>query len=328
MKEILVTGGAGYIGSHVVKLLAGRGYHPIVFDSLENGFAEFVRGHELVQGNIGDYDVLVKLFRQRRIECVMNFASYIAVGESMQLPLKYYANNVAHTFELFRAMIDCGVKRFIFSSTAAVYGYPEEVPIRENAKLSPINPYGRTKLMIEQVLRDLDVAAGMKFIALRYFNAAGADPGGDIGESHTPETHLIPLVLRSILEDDYTLTVFGTDYRTHDGTCIRDYIHVNDLADAHILAVEALVAKGESAVYNLGNGRGFTVREVIEAVKQVTGKNPKVKEGPRRPGDPDVLVASSEKAMKELGWKPQMAELETIVETAWRWERQRKRKGW
>lgn len=328
MKEILVTGGAGYIGSHVVKMLAERGYHPVVFDSLENGFAEFVKGHELIQGDIGDYARLVELFRKRKIECVMNFASYIAVGESMQLPLKYYANNVAKTLELFRAMIDCGVKRFIFSSTAAVYGYPEKVPIAEDAALAPINPYGRTKLMIEQVLRDLDAASGMKFIALRYFNAAGADPSGEIGESHTPETHLIPLVLRSILEDDYTITVFGTDYRTHDGTCIRDYIHVNDLADAHILALESLLAKGESAVYNLGNGRGFTVHEVIEAVRRATGKNPKVKEGPRRPGDPDVLVASSAKAMEALGWKPKMAELETIVETAWKWESRKKRKGW
>lgn len=328
MREILVTGGAGYIGSHVVKMLAERGYRPVIIDSLENGFAEFVQGHDLIKGDIGDYNLLVDLFRKRKIECVMNFASYIAVGESMQLPLKYYTNNVAKTFELFRAMIDCEVKRFIFSSTAAVYGYPEQVPIVEDALLAPINPYGRTKLIIEQVLRDLDASSGMKFIALRYFNAAGADPSGEIGESHTPETHLVPLVLRSLLEDDYTITVFGTDYRTHDGTCIRDYIHVNDLADAHILALEALLLKGESAVYNLGNGRGFTVREVIEAVKRVTGKNPKVKEGPRRPGDPDVLVASSEKAMKALGWKPQFAELETIVETAWNWESKKKRKGW
>lgn len=328
MKEILVTGGAGYIGSHVVKLLAERGYHPIVFDSLENGFAEFVKGHELVQGDIGDYEAVVALFKKRNIQCVMNFASYIAVGESMQLPLKYYSNNVGKTLELFRAMIDCGVTRFIFSSTAAVYGYPERIPIQEDAPLAPINPYGRTKLMIEQVLRDLDASNLMKFIALRYFNAAGADPSGTIGESHTPETHLIPLVLRSILEDDYTITVFGTDYRTHDGTCIRDYIHVNDLADAHILALEALISNNKSAVYNLGNGRGFTVREVIEAVRRVTGKNPRVKEGPRRPGDPDVLVASSERAMQELGWKPQMADLDTIVQTAWNWERQRKRKGW
>lgn len=328
MKEILVTGGAGYIGSHVVKMLADRGYHPIVFDSLENGFAEFVKGHELIQGDIGDYNKLVDLFRKRKIECVMNFASYIAVGESVQLPLKYYINNVAKTLQLFRAMIDCDVKRFIFSSTAAVYGYPEKVPIEEDAVLMPINPYGRTKLMIEQVLRDLDASDGMKYISLRYFNAAGADPSGEIGESHIPETHLIPLALRSILDDDYVLTIFGTDYRTPDGTCIRDYIHVNDLADAHILALEMLLSKGKSAVYNLGNGRGFTVREVIEAVRQVTGKKPKVKEGSRRPGDPDVLIASSEKAIKELGWKPQMAELETIVETAWRWESKRKRKGW
>jgi UDP-glucose 4-epimerase len=328
MKEILVTGGAGYIGSHVVKMLAERGYRPIVLDSLENGFEDFVKGHELVRGDIGDYELLVGLFSKRNIACVMNFASYIAVGESMQLPLKYYANNVAKTVELFRAMIACDVKRFIFSSTAAVYGYPETVPIPEDAPLSPINPYGKSKLMIEQVLRDLDASSGMKFIALRYFNAAGADPSGEIGESHVPETHLVPLVLRSILDDDYTITVFGTDYRTHDGTCIRDYIHVNDLADAHIRALETLLDAGESRVYNLGNGKGFTVREVIDVVQRVTGKQPKVQEGPRRVGDPDVLVASSEKAMKELGWKPKMADLETIVETAWNWERQRKRKGW
>ncbi|MCX7678138.1 MAG: UDP-glucose 4-epimerase GalE [Spirochaetes bacterium] len=328
MKEILVTGGAGYIGSHVVKMLAKRGFVPIVLDSLENGFADFVKGHELIMGDIGDYGLLTNIFRKRKIECVMNFASYIAVGESVEFPLKYYLNNVAKTCELFRAMIECNVKRFIFSSTAAVYGYPTRVPIDEESPLAPINPYGRTKFMIEQVLRDLDEAYGMKFIALRYFNAAGADPSGEIGESHTPETHLIPLVLRSILDDNYVLTVFGTDYNTPDGTCIRDYIHVNDLADAHVLALEKLLGKGESTVYNLGNGRGFTVMEVIQTVKRVTGKEPKVTNGPRRAGDPDVLVASSTKAMKELGWKPSMADLETIVETAWRWEKQRKRKGW
>lgn len=328
MKEILVTGGAGYIGSHVVKMLAERGYAPLVYDSLENGFRDFVADHELVQGDIGDYETLAALFRKREIECVMNFASYIAVGESVQHPLKYYANNVAKTLELFRAMNDHGVKRFIFSSTAAVYGYPDAVPIREDSPLRPINPYGRTKHFIEQVLGDLDAAASFRSISLRYFNAAGADPSGFIGESHVPETHIIPLVIRAVLDESYFLTIFGTDYKTPDGTCIRDYIHVNDLASAHVLALENLLAGNSSKVFNLGNGTGFSVREVVESVRRVTGRMPQVRTGPRRPGDPDVLVASSEKARAELGWKPQMADLDVIVETAWKWERQGKRKGY
>ena len=328
MKEILVTGGAGYIGSHVVKMLAGRGYKPVVYDSLENGFRDFVSEYELVQGDIGDYETLAALFRKRKIECVMNFASYIAVGESVRYPLKYYANNAAKTLELFRAMNDHGVKRFIFSSTAAVYGYPGAVPIREDSPLCPINPYGRTKHIIEQVLGDLDASDSFRSISLRYFNAAGADPSGSIGESHVPETHIIPLVMRSILEDNFSLTIFGTDYNTPDGTCIRDYIHVNDLASAHILALENLLAENTTKVFNLGNGTGFSVREVIESVRRVTGKEPRVKEGPRREGDPDILVASSQKARDELGWKPEMAGLDAIVDTAWNWERQGKRKGY
>jgi UDP-glucose 4-epimerase len=328
MKEILVTGGAGYIGSHVVKMLAGRGYTPVVYDSLENGHRDFVSEYELVQGDIGDYETLAALFKKRRIECVMNFASYIAVGESVQNPLKYYRNNVAKTLELFRAMNDHGVKRFIFSSTAAVYGYPEAVPIREESPLCPINPYGRTKHIIEQVLGDLDASDFFRSISLRYFNAAGADPSGSIGESHVPETHIIPLVMRAVLEDDYSLTIFGTDYKTPDGTCLRDYIHVNDLASAHVLALENILAENTTKVFNLGNGTGFSVREVIESVRRVTGKEPRVQEGPRRPGDPDALVASSERARAELGWKPEMADLDTIVETAWKWERRGKRKGW
>ena len=328
MKQILVTGGAGYIGSHVVKLLAERGYEPVVYDSLENGFRDFVRGFELVEGDIGDREKLIALFNDRGIECVMNFASYIAVGESVQRPLKYYENNAAKTLELFRAMLAAGVKRFIFSSTAAVYGYPEEVPIREVSPLRPINPYGRTKLFIEDVLRDLDASDSFRSVSLRYFNAAGADPSGTIGESHVPETHLIPLALRAVMDGDYALSIFGTDYGTHDGTCVRDYIHVNDLADAHIRALEDLLGNDTTKVFNLGNGRGFSVREVVDAVKRVTGKAPRVKEGPRRAGDPDVLVASSEKARGELGWKPEFADIDRIVDTAWRWERQGKRKGW
>ncbi|MBP7586145.1 MAG: UDP-glucose 4-epimerase GalE [Spirochaetes bacterium] len=328
MKQILVTGGAGYIGSHVVKLLAERGYEPVVYDSLENGFRDFVRGFELVEGDIGDREKLITLFNDRGIECVMNFASYIAVGESVQRPLKYYENNAAKTLELFRAMLAAGVKRFIFSSTAAVYGYPEEVPIREDTALKPINPYGRTKLFIEDVLRDLDASDSFRSISLRYFNAAGADPSGTIGESHVPETHLIPLALRAVMDGDYALSIFGTDYNTPDGTCVRDYIHVNDLADAHIRALEDLLGNDTTKVFNLGNGRGFSVREVVDAVKRVTGKAPRVKEGPRRAGDPDVLVASSEKARGELGWKPEFADIDRIVDTAWRWERQGKRKGW
>ena len=328
MKEILVTGGAGYIGSHVVKMLAEKGYVPVVYDTLENGFQDFVPGHELVQGDIGDYAKLLALFRNRKIECVMNFASYIAVGESVQKPLKYYENNTAKTITLFKAMIDGGVKRFIFSSTAAVYGYPDETPIREDSPLKAINPYGRTKHMIEQVLSDLDASDKFRSISLRYFNAAGADPSGVIGESHVPETHLIPLVMRAVLDDEYTIGIFGTDYNTPDGTCIRDYIHVNDLALAHILALENLLKENRTKVFNLGNGKGFSVREVIESVRRVTGKDPRYKEMPRREGDPDVLVASSGKAQKELGWKPHMADLDTIVETAWRWEKSGKRKGY
>lgn len=328
MKEILVTGGAGYIGSHVVKMLAEKGYSPVVYDNLEQGYRELVSDYELIEGDIGDFEKLDSLFKERKIECVMNFASYIAVGESVALPLKYYDNNVAKTLTLFDAMIKNGVLNFIFSSTAAVYGYPETVPITEDSPLKPINPYGRTKYMIEKVLSDLDEAHRLKSISLRYFNAAGADPDGTTGECHVPETHLIPLVIRAVIDPDFNLTVFGTDYNTPDGTCIRDYIHVNDLASAHILALESLLAGGESNFYNLGNGTGFSVKEIIDSVERVTGKKPKYKEGPRRPGDPDVLVASSAKASKVLLWKPEMPEIDKIVKTAFNWESMGKRLGY
>jgi UDP-glucose 4-epimerase len=328
MKEILVTGGAGYIGSHVVKMLAERGYRPVVYDNISNGFRESVRDFEFIKGDIGDYESVAAALKQHDIQCVMNFASFIAVGESVQLPLKYYENNVSQTITLFRAMKDCGVKKIIFSSTAAVYGYPENTPVTENTKPDPINPYGRTKFFIEEILRDLDRSDSLKSICLRYFNVAGADPSGEIGESHMPETHLIPLILRSILDPAYRITVFGSDYKTHDGTCIRDYIHVNDLASAHILALERLMLENKSEVFNLGNGKGFSVREIIESVKRVTGKIPKVDEGPRRDGDPDMLVASSEKALGELKWEPQFGNIDRIIETAWKWESSGKRKGY
>lgn len=325
MSEILVTGGAGYIGSHVVRALARMNFTPIVFDNLSGGFREAVEGFEFIQGDIGDYDALAQVFGKRNIRCVMNFASYIAVGESVADPLKYYDNNVGRTFVLFRAMKDAGVRDFIFSSSAAVYGDPDAVPVREESPLRPASPYGRTKYFIEEALRDLQVSDEVRSVSLRYFNAAGADPSGDIGERHSPETHLIPLVLRAAIDPGYAITIFGKDYDTPDGTCIRDYIHVNDLADAHVLALRRLLEGGGSAVYNLGNGSGFSVLEVIESARRVTGRTINVVDGPRRGGDPARLVASSQKAISELGWKPVFADLDGIVETAWRWERSGKR---
>jgi UDP-glucose 4-epimerase len=328
LKQILVTGGAGYIGSHVVRILAAKGFVPVIYDDLSAGTKEFVSDHELIVGDIGDYGKLVSVFKTHDIACVMNFASFIAVGESCALPLKYYENNVSRTITLFQAMKDCGVKKFIFSSTAAVYGNPEELPITENSRLKPESPYGRTKLMIEDVLSDLEASDGFRYVALRYFNAAGADPGGRIGENHAPETHLIPLVMRAALDPSYAITVFGEDYPTADGSCVRDYIHVNDLADAHVAAVEKLLSGGQSAVYNLGNGTGFSVNEVIDSVRRISGLEFSVKKGPRRAGDPAVLVASSKKAREELGWNPQFTHIDSIVETAWNWEKQKKRRGY
>ncbi len=328
MKKILVTGGAGYIGSHVVRRLAAKGFIPVIYDNLSGGFRDFVSDFELIVGDIGDYDKLTDVIKSHSIECVMNFASFIAVGESCQNPLKYYENNVSQTITLLKAMIDCGVKKYIFSSTAAVYGNPDEVPITENSVLKPESPYGRTKLMVEQILADLEKSDDFRYIALRYFNVAGADPDGMIGESHVPETHLIPLVLRAAIDPGYAITVFGEDYPTPDGTCIRDYIHVYDLADAHVLAVEKILAGGSNSIYNLGNGTGFSVKEVIDSVRRVTGKSFTVKSAPRRDGDPAILVASSQKACAELGWKPQYPDIDTIVETAWNWEKQQKRKGY
>ncbi|HSV96308.1 MAG TPA: UDP-glucose 4-epimerase GalE [Spirochaetota bacterium] len=328
MTEILVTGGAGYIGSHAVRALARMNFTPVVYDNLDGGFREAVAGFEFIQGDIGDYDKLSRVFTERDIRCVMNFASYIAVGESVADPLKYYDNNVGRTIALFRAMKDAGVPNFIFSSSAAVYGDPDAAPIREESPLRPASPYGRTKYFIEEMLRDLEVSDGFRSVCLRYFNAAGADPSGDIGERHAPETHLVPLVLRAAIDPEYSITVFGRDYDTPDGTCIRDYVHVNDLADAHVLALRRLLDGKGSAVYNLGNGSGFSVLEVIESARRVTGKVIRALDGFRRSGDPARLVASSRRAGDELGWVPVFTDLDGIVETAWRWERSGKRKDY
>lgn len=328
MKNILVTGGAGYIGSHVTRLLAKRGFNPIVYDNLSGGFKEFVYGYEFVEGDIGDLDKLIYILSHHKIQCVMNFASYIAVGESVQFPLKYYENNVAKTLTLFEAMLKANVKKFIFSSSAAVYGNPETIPITEDSAMKPESPYGKTKYFIEEVLKDLAVSNSFHSISLRYFNAAGADESGEIGESHVPETHLIPLVIRAVLDPQYTVTIFGTDYNTSDGTCIRDYIHVNDLGTAHILALEKLLEADSSDVFNLGNGKGFSVKEVVDSVRRITGKEFSVKDGARRPGDPAILVASSQKAMNKLHWQPVYTSIDSIVASAWNWEKQQKRKGY
>ena len=319
--KILIIGGAGYIGSHMVKHMCRSGTSVVVLDDLSAGYRDAVGADaELVVGSAADARLLGELFRLHRFDAVMHFASFIQVGESVVEPAKYYANNVAATLTLIDAMRTAGVLCFIFSSTAAVYGNPAYVPIDEAHPKSPINPYGRSKWMVEQLLEDYDRAYGLKSVCLRYFNAAGADPEGEFGERHMSETHLIPLVLQAASGRREAISVFGTDYDTPDGTCIRDYIHVVDLCDAHALALDRLLEGGGSARFNLGNGLGFSVKEVIDTARRVTGREIPVCFEPRRPGDPARLVADSRKAREELGWKPLHADLATIVEDAWAWE--------
>ncbi|MEJ2061252.1 MAG: UDP-glucose 4-epimerase GalE [Gammaproteobacteria bacterium] len=318
--KILVVGGAGYIGSHMVKALHRAGHDVVTLDDLSQGYRDAVRYGEFVEGNLGDAALLGKLLSGSGFDAVMHFAGYIQVGESVREPGKYYRNNVSHTQVLLDAMVRHGISRFIFSSTAAVFGEPEYTPIDEAHPCRPINPYGHSKLMVEQMLEDYDTAYGLKSVCLRYFNAAGADPEGELGERHEPETHLIPLVLQAASGRRDAITVFGRDYRTPDGTCVRDYIHVSDLCDAHLLAVEQLAEGGESARYNLGNGQGFSVQAVIDMARQVTGREINVREGERRPGDPAVLVADSARICAELGWQPRYADLETLIAHAWQWE--------
>ena len=322
---ILVCGGAGYIGSHVNKMLNRMGYDTVVFDNLVYGHREAVKWGKFVRGDLKNPEEIEAVFDACPIEAVMHFAAYAYVGESVTDPEKYYFNNVACTLNLLRAMRGHGCNKIIFSSTCATYGEPERVPITEDMPQNPINPYGASKLMVERILSDYGTAYGLRSVALRYFNAAGADPEGEIGEDHDPETHLIPLVLDAASGKRPDIKVFGTDYPTRDGSCIRDYIHVEDLAKAHILALQYLQNGGASERFNLGNERGTSVLEVIEAVKKVTGKDFKVTLSDRRPGDPATLVGSSGKVKAVLGWEPQYAEIETIVEHAWKWQ---EKMGW
>lgn len=317
--NILVVGGGGYIGSHMVKRLL-QDHHVITLDNFSTGYRDAVVGGEVIEGDLADSPLLDKLFSTYHIDAVFHFASYIQVGESVIQPDKYYRNNFTNTLNLLEAMIRHGVLRFVFSSTAAVYGEPRYVPIDEAHMVAPVNPYGASKAMVEQVLHDYERAYGLHSIALRYFNACGADPEGELGERHEPETHLIPLALQTVAGKRGALSVFGRNYDTPDGTCIRDYVHVTDLCEAHVMALHYLIERGVTDVFNLGNGAGFSVAEVLAAVERVTGCNVSIVESERRVGDPAVLVADATRAKTILGWHPRYADLDTIIAHAWSWE--------
>lgn len=316
---ILVCGGAGYIGSHINKALHQEGYETVVFDSLIYGHREAVKWGTFVKGDLANPDDLEAVFRNHDIDAVFHFAAFTYVGESVEDPEKYYYNNVGNTLNLLKVMRKYGCNKIVFSSTCATYGEPEKLPLTEDMPQHPINPYGATKLMVERIFKDYHAAYGLEFVVLRYFNAAGAGPDGEIGESHNPETHLIPLVLDAASGKRADIKVFGTDYDTPDGSCIRDYVHVTDLASAHLLALHHLEAERGSDFFNLGNARGTSVLEVVEAARRVTGRDFKVTLTERRPGDPPKLVGSSEKAMRVLGWRPRFADIDTIVAHAWNW---------
>jgi UDP-glucose 4-epimerase len=318
--RILVVGGAGYIGSHMVKLLGDRDTEVVTLDNLSTGHRDAVLGGEFIHGDIADLDLLDRLFGQGGFDAVMHFASFILVGESVLDPAKYYRNNVVNTLNLLNAMAAHGVNRFIFSSSAAIFGEPESVSIDERHVKNPINPYGKSKWMVEQILADFDRAHGLKAVCLRYFNAAGAHPEGILGERHEPETHLIPLVLQAASGRRPHVSVYGRDYDTPDGTCIRDYVHIQDLCEAHWLAMRQLMDGGDSAAYNLGNGNGFSVQEVIAAAERVTGRRVAAIDTPRRAGDPARLVGDSALARRKLGWQPRFSDLDAIVGHAWKWE--------
>ena len=318
---VLVTGGAGYIGSHVVKELQAAGIPCVVLDNLVRGHRELVTDVDLIVGDVGDAALVGRIIRDHRIDAVMHFAAYAYVGESAAEPLTYYDNNVAATVRLLRALVDSDVRMLVFSSTCATYGMPEATPMTEAHPQRPINPYGATKLMVERILQDVDRAHDLRSVVLRYFNAAGAHPSGAIGEWHVPETHLIPLALQAAVGLRESVEIYGTDYPTPDGTCVRDYIHVTDLAQAHVLGLHYLQSGKASEAFNLGNGNGFSVREVIVAAERVTGQRVKSSASPRRPGDPPALVGSSAKARQILGWSPAFDRLDVIIDTAWAWHR-------
>ncbi|MHB8533853.1 MAG: UDP-glucose 4-epimerase GalE [Sulfuricaulis sp.] len=326
-ETILVVGGAGYIGTHMVGDLLRTGYQAVTLDNLSRGHKDLVPGGIFIQGNLGDVSLLDSIFTQYRISAVMHFAAYSLVGESVTSPLDYYRNNVAYTVELLAAMARHRVQNFIFSSTAAVYGEPRSVrPLREDDPHQPTNPYGATKLAVERMLADCAATSSLRYVSLRYFNAAGADPSGTLGERHDPETHLIPLILQVAAGERDAIRIFGTNYSTPDGTCVRDYVHVNDLTQAHLLALRHLLTGGSSAVYNLGNSRGHSVREVIDIARSVTGHAIPSIEADNRTGDPAILVADSGKIRNELGWEPQFESLRTIIETAWVWQSKESRR--
>lgn len=320
--KILVLGGAGYIGSHTVSELVDAGEEVVIADNLETGHIEAVNPKaKFYEGDIRNREFIDSVFENEKIDAVIHFAANSLVGESMANPLKYYDNNLYGTKVLLESMVSHGVGKIVFSSTAATYGEPESIPILETDRTEPTNPYGETKLSMEKMMKWTGVAHGLRYVALRYFNACGAHKSGEIGEAHNPETHLIPLILQVPNGQRESVSIFGTDYDTKDGTCVRDYIHVTDLAQAHILAVKYLADGGESNVFNLGNGVGFTVKEVIETARKVTGHPIPAVESPRRGGDPAKLIASSEKARKVLGWNPEHAGLEEIIESAWKWHK-------
>jgi UDP-arabinose 4-epimerase len=322
-KAVLVTGGAGYIGSHTCKVLARQSYLPIAFDNLSSGHTWAAKWGPLEKGDILDRAALDRVIEKYRPCACLHFAAFAYVGESVSNPGKYYRNNVAGSLTLLEALRDHGIDQFVLSSTCATYGVPDKVPIDETLPQAPINPYGASKLMVERMLADFQAAHGLRSIALRYFNAAGADPDGEIGEDHDPETHLLPLVLDAACGDREAIMVFGTDYETPDGTCIRDYIHVTDLAEAHVLALMALEQGLRHRAFNLGNGRGYSVREVIASVERVTGLPVPVRFGERRPGDPARLISNSMRAATELQWKPHITALDEIISTAWEWHKRR-----
>jgi UDP-glucose-4-epimerase GalE len=319
--HILVVGGAGYIGSHMCKYLVNHGYTPVVLDSLVYGHVEAVRWGPFYKGFMENKDLLDHIFTCHNFIAVMHFAAFCYVGESVIEPAKYYKNNVSNTAILLEKMVEHRIENFIFSSSCATYGEPIKIPITEDHPQKPVNPYGRTKLMVEQMLADFHQAYGIKHICLRYFNAAGADPECEIGEDHRPETHLIPLILQVALGKKEAVNIFGNTYPTPDGTCIRDYIHIFDLAQAHLLALEKLLNGFSMGHYNLGNGEGYSVKEVIDCATRITGQTIPMKIADKRQGDPAMLIGSSRKAIEALGWKPQFADLEAIIETAWKWHK-------
>jgi UDP-glucose 4-epimerase len=321
LPSVIVAGGAGYIGSHMVRMLAESGYHPVVVDNMATGHADsVVEGATLASGDIGDNAFMRGLLEKYQPQCVMHFAAASLVGESMTAPAKYWRNNLVQTLNLLDTMVACGVKQFIFSSTAAVYGNPVEVPITEKHPQQPINPYGNSKLAVEKALADYSQAYGLRSITLRYFNAAGAHPDGSMGERHEPETHLIPLVLQVASGRREFISRFGSKFPTPDGSCVRDYIHVQDLCTAHLLALKKLGEGAQTTIYNLGNGNGHSVNEVIEAARKVTGHPIPLRDDPPRAGDPPVLVADAKRARSELNWVPQYPDIETIIQHAWQWE--------